>query len=198
MKGYYFIMTRRYICYECKENHARKVESGEIEPKDRDEETQYTFTPTNAVTKKLAPYGRGMEMKAVLTKDSGLDEEVLDLMRPLFNAGVRPATFSKILMELHTKEHTRMHIKSEHEITRRKHELFSQQQPAASSPPVMFSPFSDPAQYGGAVPSGKYLAAVYKQYASMIKEHYCAEVKKRGAEELNWDVSYKEAKHLCR
>ena len=62
----------------------------------------------------------------------------------------------------------------------------------------MFSSFSDPKQYAGVVPSGKYLSGVYKKYATLIKEHLAAEVKKRGAEELNWDVSYKEAKHLCR
>ena len=48
------------------------------------------------------------------------------------------------------------------------------------------------------MPSGSYLGSIFKRYGALIKDHLAAEVKKRGAEHLNWDVSYKTPKHLCR
>ena len=57
--------------------------------------------------------------------------------------------------------------------------------------------FGDKLKYCGAVPTGKYLPHVYKTYHQTIRPHFYKEVKKRGAERLHWDVSYKEAKHLC-
>ena len=38
MSGYYFVMSRRYICYKCQSNHAGKVASGLIGPKEKDSE----------------------------------------------------------------------------------------------------------------------------------------------------------------
>jgi hypothetical protein len=60
----------------------------------------------------------------------------------------------------------------------------------------MYSTFSG--EYGGLVPTGKYLSTVYNLYFATIEEHLEKEVKKRGGEQLNWDASYKEAKHLAR
>ena len=60
-----------------------------------------------------------------------------------------------------------------------------------------FSKFGDKEQYNGRVPSGRYLAHVYKLYHASIRTHLNNEVKKRGAQTLHWDVSYKEAKNLC-
>ena len=60
-----------------------------------------------------------------------------------------------------------------------------------------FSKFGDKEQYNGRVPSGRYLAHVYKLYHASIRTHLNNEVKKQGAQTLHWDVSYKEAKNLC-
>ena len=59
-----------------------------------------------------------------------------------------------------------------------------------------FSAFGDPQLYDGRVPTGKYLAHMYKLFRDSIRVHLDNEVKKRGAETLHWDVLYKEAKHL--
>jgi hypothetical protein len=46
------------------------------------------------------------------------------------------------------------------------------------------------------VPTGKYLAHVYKLFHETILPHLNKEVKKRGAITLHWDVSYKSSEHL--
>lgn len=172
-------------------------------------------------------YGRGTRhFPALLTKNLGVDKQVVDMMRPLFNAGVRPYRFAKFLLELHTKEHHHACLAHEHEISARR-------VANADCDAAPLSDFADKARWAGLVPSGKYLSAVYKEYSQSIKPHMNAEVKKRGARRcldaashqplspplspplprmrrdsesrtrayadgrLHWDVSYKEPKHLC-
>ena len=146
----------------------------------------------------LEPYGRGANLKALLTETSGVDESLIDLMRPLLAAGVKPARISRILLECHSKEHTREHLRYEHELTRCKHEFPQGNGSSPPQQPQMFSSFTDKSFYAGAVPSGNYLGSIFKRHGALIKDHLAAEVKKRGAEHLNWDVSYKVTKRLRR
>ena len=46
--------------------------------------------------------------------------------------------------------------------------------------------------------TGSWLQSVYKTFSSSIERHLEREVKKRGAERLNWDASYKEPRNLAR
>ena len=91
---------------------------------------------------------------------------------------------------MHTKTHTRQHLNHERKFARMKR---------LDSNFMMdeFSAFNDKELYDGRVPTGKYLTHVNKLHHASIRPHLDNEVKKRGTETLHWDVSYKEATHLC-
>ena len=61
----------------------------------------------------------------------------------------------------------------------------------------MFSAFTDPGGYAGAVPSAKFLQRVYVDYGSTIDAHLAQCVQQRGAETLSWDASYKIPRYLA-
>ena len=53
----------------------------------------------------LYPFGRGDHFPAFLTHRGGVKKSIIDLMRPLFNCGVKPNRFANLLKELHAKKH---------------------------------------------------------------------------------------------
>ena len=199
LSSHYFIMSRRYICYGCKEERG-KAEAAIAATAEREginievipSTKPYTFMGYNPKSVSLLPFGHGDSFPAFFTHRSGVDKKIIDLMRPLFNAGVRPEQLSNILLELHSKEYTRQWKHREHQIE--KDLLLNNSSPLKGT---MFSAFADKSKYNGAVPTGKYLGNTYKLFHESIRSHLDKEVKKRGATRLHWDVSYKEAKHLC-
>jgi hypothetical protein len=199
--GHYFVISRRYRCNHCKEVTEQAVKraalitatvGGTIEVVDSPNKVQYNFMGYNPTSVEMLPYGWGNHFPAFFTHRGAVDKSVIDLMRPLFNYGVRPLQLHKILLEQSTKKHHRQWIAREYDIklkrktdpTYKKNNYFSQ--------------FKDPTQYAGKVPSAKYLSHVYKKYGKTILSHFDREVKKRGARRLHWDASFKEAKQLCR
>jgi hypothetical protein len=173
-RGHYFVCTRRYQCDEC-----RKTEH------------KSTFYGYDAGSLKLLPCGNGDEFPAVLTHRSGVDKALIDLMVPLFDKGIRPHSLSSMLLEIYSKQYYRSYVRRERLLTETQ-----QMQVFLGAKPEMFSSFSDATKYDGAVPTGQFLSGVYKRYVESIRDFLYNEVKKRGAEALHWDVSYKEAKHL--
>ena len=196
--GHYFVMTRRYKCHCCE----RKAKAAKLAAEaaglrvEVDEETdasrpQFTFRGYDARSRAQLPHGYNDDFPAFLTHRAGVDMEIVDLMRPLYDKGLRPEALSATLLELQTKAYTKAYERREHRLKRDR-----RAQPGLAA--EMFSEFGDKSKYAGLVPSGRYLSTVYEQYEDSISDHLDKEVKKRGARRLHWDASYKEAKHLGR
>ena len=54
--------------------------------------------------------------QAILTKKSGVDKRLLDLMRPLLDAGLGPHCVHALLLELRSKDYFEKHIGFEEEL----------------------------------------------------------------------------------
>ena len=191
----YFIITQRYTCACCarRASNTRLVINAAADAvrlcvEERIIKPQYTFMGYDSRSRIHLPYGYGDEYPAFHTDKGAVDLLIIDLMRPLFNKGVRPAALSDILLELHAKKYTRDYLKREQQLARDSR--------LGMKAKAMFSSFGNKNGYAGLVPTGNYLSHVYKLFAATIENHLEKEVKKRGAERLHWDASYKEAKHL--
>jgi hypothetical protein len=177
---HYFAMSRRYICRTC-----------QAQADDLADDEHYTFMGWNRKSLELLPFGYGDEFPAHLTWKGGVDKQILDLMRPLFNKGFRPESFSRTMLELHSKAWTRAYRRRELDLARDK-----RLDPTLPAKVGKFSSFGDPSKYAGMVPTGRYLQSVYVNYFESIEQFYELEVKKRGARRINLDCHFKEAKHL--
>ena len=205
----YYCLSRRYRCRAC-EQKAKEQKAEELKKKAEDaagatpglevvvhvtetvkplEEHRYTFMAWNRTTLELYPYGYGSEFPAFLTHRAGVDRIIVDLMRPLFDKGLRPHALADTILELHAKQYHRECVKHELEVSKMAN-LGLDKKP-------MLSDFADKSKYNGQVPTCRYLLHVYKTFHSTIKDYLDIEVKKRGAKRLHVDASYKEAKHLC-
>jgi len=206
MSTHYFVISRRHICHGCKEEalaaKARAAAAATaagltvVAGGGGDEESQrdvpYTFMAYDEGSRPLLPYGHGDQFPALLSHRAALDKSAMDMMRPCFDKGLKPASFSNLLLELQTKLYTKEHLESENEVLRKRGTLF------APFGLQMFSSFGDKDLYCGAVPTGRYLSSAYCAYGDSIEKHLDREAKKRGCLRLHWDASYKSAKHMCR
>jgi hypothetical protein len=59
------------------------------------------------------PFGFGKYFPAFFTHHSTVDMLVIDMMRPLFDKGVRPESFADMLLELDSKKHMDMPLSRE-------------------------------------------------------------------------------------
>jgi hypothetical protein len=225
---YSFIISRRYICHICKQACVRrKAEQADLEaaaaafgldvvddaeaealcgpPEQRrtsarntepPDESTYTFMGWDARSLWALPYHLGTRFPAFLTHRAGVSKTIIDLMRPLMDKGVRPDALSSTLLELHTKRYFIEQLQYEASLYRDKVKGVNALNRGPPAP--RFSSFGNIGGYAGAVPTGSYLAVVYKEYAETIATYLANEVKKRPAKWLAWDASYKEAKRLAK
>ena len=123
----YYIMSRRYICHECKQvNKESKANLKAIAeqqginmtiPEEDQNERSYTFMGYDKRVLPLFKYNRGeTEFPAYFTWRAGLDKTIINMIRPLFDGGFRPERLSDMLLELHSKEYTMQCIKHENMI----------------------------------------------------------------------------------
>ena len=115
VKENHFMISRRCVCHGCKEDRQKKVQrvieaaidndtDAEVkEPK----KTQCTFMGWNPISAGLLPHGCGDKFPAFLTWRGAVDLDVIDLMRPLFDKGLRPEALSDVLLEMHSETHAR-------------------------------------------------------------------------------------------
>ena len=176
----YYMITRRYICKACESNGIA--------------ENQCNFNGWNETSLKLLPNGYQYCFPAVLSKKSALDKTTVDMMRPLFDKGVRPASLQSLLMELHTKKYTKQYIMYNYQVKAaiNKSRRFRQARPKLE----LLSEFGDCRGYDSFIPSPRYLKSVYVSNHEKIMDHMDIEVKKRGALRLSIDFSLKVGKHL--
>lgn len=174
---HYFTISRRYICHTC-ELRAKAVKEAAKAAGLRVEEEEegaaapppYTFMGYDARSRARLPHGYGDDFPAFLTHRAGVDMAIVDLMRPLYDKGVRPEALSATLLELHAKAYTMQYEKREHCLKRDR-----RVQPDLAAD--MFSEFGDITKYAGRVASGRYLTTVYKKYEDSISDHLDKEVR---------------------
>ena len=171
-----------------------------------DDKIHYTFMGYDKKSVPLLPYDYGLKFPAFLTHRAGLDNKLVDKLRPLYNKGVRSEAFSEILLEAHTKRHCLAEIMRENELRRARDRVFNRpsgttaekerEADALSAKWGTFSSFHDKTGYNGSVPTGQYIARVFEELMASIRPHLDREVKKRGGGMLFIDASYKVSKHL--
>ena len=146
-------MSRRYCCSCCKQNAMEvkqaakeRAEAAGLSIKEMhesaDAKPQYTFMGYDARSRARLPHGYGDEFPAFLTHRGGVDLVVIDLMRPLFNKGLRPEACSATLLELHTKAYTKAYLKRENllELEKKKNETAQRLGCAVKKTAAMYMP----------------------------------------------------------
>jgi hypothetical protein len=171
----YFVISRRYVCRTCRRAaDARRAEaasalglsvvddleaealegtpragrgSGRADAEGAEEELlgAYTFMAWHPRSLRLLPYGLGGRFPAFLTHRAAVDKSLIDLMRPLFDKGVRPEAFSSTLLELHAKRYWQLHLLHEERYAREKAQPSISLSLNARAAPPPFSTFGDKA-----------------------------------------------------
>ena len=129
----YYIISRRYVCRACERRSKDAAEAAveaartaaaaagmRVEDMDVDnsDSEQYSYMGYDLRSRQLLPFGYGDEFPAFLTHRGGVDKEIVDLQRPLFDRGVRPESLSAVLLELHAKRYTEAYLRREHLLQR--------------------------------------------------------------------------------
>ncbi len=128
----------------------------------KSEKPSQTFMGWDSDSLAHMAYGRGERFPAVLSRQSAVDKDVLNLLRAVMNRGVRPETFSDILKELHS-------IKYFGEMIDRECRLASGEAKDNGETSVrrgnLFSHFSDRKKHNGAIPMGGHFQQIFVNFS---------------------------------
>ena len=162
-------MTARYSCDACRtkfQTARRLAEAMDLVVFRSDiDAAAYTFMGWDPKSSVKLTHGRGSAFPAFLTARGGVSNTIVDMMRPLFNAGVKPETFSRMVLELQAKTHTRRHVEYEHGLTIMR--AAAEFDPRAVL--ELFSSFADKTKYAGMAPTGSYSHRQLLHVISSIK-----------------------------
>jgi hypothetical protein len=141
---HYYVMTRRYYCTACDESQQR-----------RPKKSWYAYDPECLP---LYPHGHGDEFPAFLTHRSGVDNLIIDMMRPLYDKGIRPHNMSDLLLEMHSKKYHQRYIRRERLLAKGVAPGSLDTFLGLGADTSMYSTFADKTKYAGLVPTGEYLS----------------------------------------
>lgn len=158
---------------------------------------KHSFKAWDRASLQLSPFRT--HFKTVFTKKGGVHEDIVSMLEADLTTGMRGEQFANKIMELQTKEYHRQYIQREREFLRSR-EVGSgvDKGPRVAQLKEFFSDFDDPDGYDGRLRCAKFYKELFMDYSEACGEHCDKEVKKRGAERLHFDASYKVSKLLCR
>lgn len=135
------------------------------------------------------------EFPAFLTHRSGLDRDLLHLIRAGMVRRVCARQFQTILQELHIRRHDLLELSYCHAIDefKSRHGLSDL---APKVPP--FSSFEDKTGFGGFIPSAAYINHAYQAYMRVIRPFLDQCMSALSGLLLRWDHTFKITKHLAR
>ena len=160
----YYIIGRSYYCKKCQEDNeqskisferqaaklkAQAEELGiEAEITVKRSKIPYTFMGWDRRILPLFADGVGDEFPAFLTKRAGVDLSIIDWMMPLFDKGVKAKALEEMLLEFHSKQFFKRHIRYEHDMSAKR-----RLNPNFNYP--MFGEFGDKELFNGKSPTGR-------------------------------------------
>lgn len=154
----------------------------------------HSFNGTDEELVRQLPKYLQKEFPAVLTNTSGLSIKLAKMMRPLFQCGVGPHRFNKILRILHTERYDELQFQYYDKLKERiaNPTLFDHARKKFDE----FSRFEDKSKYTGHVPCANYLSYAYSSFIQKFVPHMDQLNSMLDGVVLKGDHSFKLIKHM--